>query len=64
MAFTDGLIERREEDIDKGQQRLLNNVPTFGRSSLAEALPLIVEAVRDHTREDDVAALAVRQERD
>ena len=62
MAFTDGLIERREEDIDKGQQRLLDNVPTFGRSSLADALPLIIEAVRDHTREDDVAALAVRQE--
>jgi serine phosphatase RsbU (regulator of sigma subunit) len=63
MAFTDGLIERREEDIDKGQQRLLDNVPTFCRSSLADALPLIIEAVRDHTREDDVAALAVRQER-
>ncbi len=38
-------------------------MPTFGRSSLADALPLIVEAVRDHTREDDVAALAVRQAR-
>jgi hypothetical protein len=36
-------------------------VPELGRSSLEEALPLIIEAVRDHTREDDVAALAVRQ---
>ena len=61
MAFTDGLIERREEDIDKGQRRLLEQVPELGRSSLEEALPLIIEAVRDHTREDDVAALAVRQ---
>ena len=61
MAFTDGLIERREEDIDQGQLRLLKQVPELGNSSLAEALPLIVDAVRDHTREDDVAALAVRQ---
>ena len=61
MAFTDGLIERREEDIDKGQRRLLEQVPELGRSSLEEALPLIIESVRDHTREDDVAALAVRQ---
>ncbi len=61
LAFTDGLIERREEDIDQGQLRLLKQVPELGQSSLAEALPLIVEAVRDHTREDDVAALAVRQ---
>jgi len=61
MAFTDGLIERREEDIDKGQQRLMEQVPELGKISLAEALPLIIEKVRDHTREDDVAALAVRQ---
>ena len=39
----------------------MEQVPELGKSSLAEALPLIVEAVRDHTREDDVAALAVRQ---
>jgi PAS domain S-box-containing protein len=61
MAFTDGLIERREEDIDDGQRRLLDLVIASGREPLAEALTRIVEAARDHTREDDVAALAVRR---
>ncbi len=61
LAFTDGLIERRGEDIDAGQQRLLDEVPLLGRLPLDDALPQIVETVRDHTREDDVAALAVRR---
>jgi PAS domain S-box-containing protein len=64
IAFTDGLIERREEDIDVGQRRFLELVPELGRHPLAEALPRIVEATRDHTREDDVAALAVRRNLD
>jgi GAF domain-containing protein len=61
MAFTDGLIERREEDIDAGQRRVLELVVAWGQKPLTEALDHIVEAVRDHTREDDVAALAVRR---
>jgi serine phosphatase RsbU (regulator of sigma subunit) len=64
MAFTDGLIERREEDIDAGQRRLLDLVIARGREPLEKALTQIVEAVRDHTREDDVAALAVRRNLD
>ena len=61
LAFSDGLIERREEDIDVGQERLLGAVPLLDQLPLAEALTQIVETVRDHTREDDVAALAVRR---
>jgi len=64
MAFTDGLIERREEDIDAGQRRLLDLVIARGREPLEKALTQIVEAARDHTREDDVAALAVRRNLD
>ncbi len=60
LAFTDGLIERRDEDIDAGQRRLLEEARGLGACALREALPRIVESVRDHTREDDVAALAVR----
>jgi hypothetical protein len=33
----------------------------LGDMPLDEALTAIVEATRDHTREDDVAALAVRR---
>ncbi|HET7351335.1 MAG TPA: SpoIIE family protein phosphatase [Marmoricola sp.] len=61
VAFTDGLIERRDEDIDEGQRRLLELVPMLGDMPLDEALSAIVESTRDHTREDDVAALAVRR---
>jgi GAF domain-containing protein len=61
LAFTDGLIERRDEDIDVGQARLLEAVPLLDRLALTAALAEIVETVRDHTREDDVAALAVRR---
>jgi serine phosphatase RsbU (regulator of sigma subunit) len=61
MAFTDGLIERRDEDIDAGQRRLVEHLPTLGQGELDEQLPLMVEAVRDHSRQDDVAAIAVRR---
>lgn len=61
LAFTDGLIERRTEDIDAGQARLLAAVPLMAQLPLAEALSQIVDTVRDHSREDDVAALVVRR---
>ncbi|MCW2760218.1 MAG: hypothetical protein JWR85_419 [Marmoricola sp.] len=61
IAFTDGLIERREEDIDEGQRRLLDLIAELAGTTLAESLPRIVHAARDHTREDDVAVLAVRR---
>jgi serine phosphatase RsbU (regulator of sigma subunit) len=64
MAFTDGLIERRGEDIDEGQRRLADAVPELARGGpLGEALHRVVEQVRDHTREDDVAALVARRHR-
>jgi len=63
LAFTDGLIERREEDIDTGQKRLLGAVPSLRGTggSLSVLLERLVEDVRDHTRSDDVAAVAVRR---
>jgi GAF domain-containing protein len=61
LAFTDGLIERREEDIDVGQRRLLSALPALAGDALGERLAAMVDGVRDHTRSDDVAALAVRR---
>jgi PAS domain S-box-containing protein len=61
LAFTDGLIERREEDIDVGQRRLLGALAALGGASLQERLAGLVDGVRDHSRSDDVAALAVRR---
>ncbi len=63
LAFTDGLIERRTEDIDAGQRRLLDALPALAARAgdLETTLAALVETVRDHTRDDDVAVLAVRR---
>jgi serine phosphatase RsbU (regulator of sigma subunit) len=61
LLFTDGLIERRGEDTDQGRLRLLDRcrlLPTA--PDLAGALAEAVDAVRDPSRDDDVAALALR----
>lgn len=61
LAFTDGLIERRAEDIDRGQRRLFHALPGLAGDALPTALDEVVDRVRDHSRADDVAALAVRR---
>jgi hypothetical protein len=59
LAYTDGLIERRDEDIDVGQQRLLDCADQLRQGPLDEQLAKLVNQVRDHSRSDDVAALAL-----
>ena len=61
VAFTDGLIERRDEDIDIGQRRLLEALGRSATAPLDEQLEKLIARVRDHTRNDDVAALAIRR---
>lgn len=61
LLYTDGLIERRGEDIDVGQERLAAMCATLQHGNLEECLSDLVESVRDHTREDDVAALVARR---
>ncbi len=63
LAFTDGLIERREEDIDVGQGRVTSALPILAEDDLASALNQLVGQVRDRDRDDDVAALALRWRR-
>ena len=59
--FTDGLIERRTEDIDEGQRRLLEALPGLANGGLNASVRQLIERVRDHTREDDIAVLAARR---
>jgi serine phosphatase RsbU (regulator of sigma subunit) len=59
LTFTDGLVERRGEDIDVGEERLLKAAPMLRQGALPEALVALIGAVRDPTRDDDVAALVV-----
>jgi serine phosphatase RsbU (regulator of sigma subunit) len=64
LAFTDGLVERRDEDIDEGVARLARgcaHAGPDGRDGLAQWLTEVVESSRDARRDDDVAVLAVRR---
>jgi serine phosphatase RsbU (regulator of sigma subunit) len=61
LAFTDGLIERRDEDIATGLERLARAVPGLAAAPLAGAVDGVVEAVRDDTYDDDMAALGLRR---
>jgi PAS domain S-box-containing protein len=61
LAFTDGLIERRDEDIDVGQKRVVDEVTSLCGEALTQGLERMVTSIRDHTRSDDIAALAVRR---
>ena len=61
LSFTDGLIERRDEAIDNGQGRLLDALTVMQAADLGAGLDALVGLVRDPTRDDDVAALALRR---
>jgi PAS domain S-box-containing protein len=61
LLYTDGLIERRDEDIDVGQDRLAQACTALPHEDLSKSLEHLVVEVRDHTREDDVAALVARR---
>ena len=62
VLFTDGLVERRDEDIDVGQARLLKAAGVLLTGGhLGAGLDALVTEVRDTSRDDDVAALVVRR---
>ena len=64
LLYTDGLVERRAEDIDTGLDRLVAAVRDHLVSPLTrpEALAALADAVADRDRHDDVAALLVHRE--
>ena len=61
LAYTDGLVERRDEDIDEGLARLARAVPQLADPSLTEGLRRVVETVTDVASDDDTAVLALRR---
>ncbi|MEU6671384.1 PP2C family protein-serine/threonine phosphatase [Streptomyces sp. NPDC046727] len=59
MLFTDGLVERRGEDIDQSLDRLTR--VAFGNASgVEEVLDTVLARPAAHQAEDDVAVLAAR----
>ena len=60
LAFTDGLIERRDEDITAARSGCSTRCGA-GATDLSAALEEVVTLLRDPSRDDDVAALAARR---
>ena len=58
LAFTDGLVERRGEDLGVGLGRLAQAAAPAG--PVDELLTNVLAAMNDETSEDDVAILAFR----
>nr|WP_300051039.1 SpoIIE family protein phosphatase [uncultured Nocardioides sp.] len=63
VAFTDGLIERRGEDITDGQARLATAVSAQLGRPLVNVVSGLVEQVGDPSRDDDIAVLCARRNR-
>ncbi|MGO4341757.1 SpoIIE family protein phosphatase [Pedococcus sp. 2YAF34] len=61
VLFTDGLIERRTEDIDKGRERLTAALASLTGDDLGSGLRLAVATMGADAHEDDVAAVALRR---
>jgi serine phosphatase RsbU (regulator of sigma subunit) len=61
LLYTDGLIERRTEDIGIGMDRLAETAHPLAREPLALLLTEILAALRDDDASDDIAMLALRR---
>jgi len=59
LLYTDGLVERRGEEADSTEARLITALQTPRTGAPDEWLSAVVEELRDPTRDDDVAALLV-----
>ena len=60
LLFTDGLVERRDADLDAGLVRLRQALVEVAHLPLQELLDEVLERLVDGRPEDDVALVAVR----
>ncbi len=58
--YTDGLVERRDSDIDTGVQRLSDALAACGTAPLDGLTGRLVRSLGAETHDDDVAVLMVR----
>jgi PAS domain S-box-containing protein len=63
LLFTDGLVERRDADLDAGLVRLRDALVDLAGLPLEELLDEVLERLVDGRPEDDVALVAVRLHR-
>lgn len=60
FCFTDGLVERRDEDIDVGMDRLAATLQEATGRPVDDLVAHAVASLRDADAADDIAALALR----
>lgn len=60
VLYTDGLVERREEPIDDGLERLADALDTISGDVEAIATGVLEQLLREATRSDDIALLVFR----
>jgi serine phosphatase RsbU (regulator of sigma subunit) len=60
LAYTDGLVERRGEDIDEGLSRLASAAPALSGSLSDALLAGLADQLRQAGHDDDVTLLAIR----
>jgi serine phosphatase RsbU (regulator of sigma subunit) len=60
LLYTDGLVERRDADLDAGQALLTEVLAELADRPLPELCDSLVERMVDHRPDDDVALVAVR----
>jgi PAS domain S-box-containing protein len=63
LLFTDGLVERRDADLDAGIVRLRETLVDVAHLPLQQLLDEVLERLVDGRPEDDVALVAVRLHR-
>ncbi|WP_244522737.1 SpoIIE family protein phosphatase [Geodermatophilus africanus] len=63
LLFTDGLVERRDADLDAGMVRLREALVDLAHLPLQQLLDEVLERLVDGRPEDDVALVAVRLHR-
>jgi serine phosphatase RsbU (regulator of sigma subunit) len=60
LAYTDGLVERRTEDLDLGFQRLADAAATPTNQPLDDVLTDILSIMTGDGADDDIAILAFK----
>jgi serine phosphatase RsbU (regulator of sigma subunit) len=61
ILYTDGLIERRTEDIDTGMRRLADVVGPIAADPVEALVDQVLTSMRDEDAADDIAVLALRR---
>ncbi|RBY91943.1 histidine kinase [Blastococcus sp. TF02-8] len=60
LLYTDGLVERRDEDLDQGTQRLQDTLEELAGRDLDELCDELLARMLPHEPDDDVALIAIR----